>query len=71
VNIQQYGLYRPAEVAALTGISVASVYRLINSGELRHFQVEKEGGAIRIPGLCVEELLARELGNAVAERVAS
>lgn len=70
MNIDPYELYRPADVAAATGISVSSVYRLVQSGELRHFLIESEGAAIRIPGLAVEELLARRLDNAVAERAA-
>jgi len=69
MKIERHDLYRPAEVAALTGISVSSVYRLVNSGDLKHFLIEKEGGGVRIPGLAVEELLARELDNAVTERV--
>jgi Helix-turn-helix domain len=71
VIIDEYELYRPVDVAAATGISLSSVYRLVNSGELKHFLMEEEGLAIRIPGLAVEELLTKRIDAAVAERAAA
>jgi Helix-turn-helix domain len=66
VTIEQYELYGPCDVAAATGISVASVYRLIREGRLGHFQVASEAGAIRIGGIQVERLLAEQLDDVTA-----
>ena len=67
MTLDEWTLYRPSEVSALTGISISSVYRLCNSGALAHFLVESEGAPIRIPGCAVEDLLADELAGAVDE----
>jgi Helix-turn-helix domain len=66
VTIEHYELYRPCDVAAATGISVASVYRLIRDGRLGHFQVASAAGAIRIGGIHVERLLAKHLDELTA-----
>jgi hypothetical protein len=71
VNVDPYTLYRPSEVSAITGISVASVYRLIRSGRLGFFEVESERGAVRCAGLHVEQLLASELSDVVEEAVSA
>jgi excisionase family DNA binding protein len=69
VKWDEYTLYRPSDVAAITGVSVSSIYRLVRSGQLGHFFVESKGGAIRIPGMFVERLLAHELDLAMSTPV--
>ena len=39
--------------------------RLERRGQLNYFLVESEADAIRVPGMCIEQLLASELSDAL------
>jgi excisionase family DNA binding protein len=70
MNIQPGDLLRPAECAALLGCSTSHIYKLLHTGQLHHFRT-RETGAVRVPGVAIEQLLTREIEAAVAERSAS
>lgn len=53
--------YRPDEVAAMTGMSRRTVYRLVERGELAHFRV---GSSVYITAEAVERWRADRLAEA-------
>lgn len=50
-------LYRVKTVAEHCDVSVATIYRAVESGALRAIRLGKGKGAVRIPGDAIEEYL--------------
>jgi excisionase family DNA binding protein len=51
-------LYRVRAVARMLDVSVATIYRAIESGQLTALRIGIGQGAIRVPGEAVEEFTA-------------
>jgi excisionase family DNA binding protein len=59
-------LYRPREVASITGMSLSYVYRLIASGELPHL---RHGRLVRVPALGLREWINRKCDSNVSSEM--
>ena len=54
------------ETSEFLHCSASAVYRFVASGRLAHFRLGSERGRIRIPGVAVQEFLARYVTDALA-----
>ncbi|WP_246271849.1 helix-turn-helix transcriptional regulator [Amycolatopsis acididurans] len=57
MQIERTRLYRVRTVAESFDVSVATIYRAVESGALRAIRLGKGKGAVRIPGDAIEEYL--------------
>jgi len=62
-------LLKPIEVASLLNVSLASVYRWVNTGQLPAFRIgtDRRHGRLRIPFFSVEQLLQTHLDGIAGE----
>lgn len=58
MQVERTRLYRVKAVAESLDVSVATIYRAVESGALRAVRLGKGKGAVRIPGDAIEEYLA-------------
>lgn len=65
MQVETTRLYRVRAVAELLDISVATIYRAVDTGALRAVRLGVGKGAVRIPGVAIEEYVA------VCERAAA
>ncbi len=72
MQVEGARLYRVRVVAGLLDVSVATVYRAVESGSLRALRVGMGKGALRVPGSAIAEYVqaceraAPGVGKAVA-----
>lgn len=58
MQVERTRLYRVRTVAEAFDVSVATIYRAVESGSLRAIRLGIGKGAVRIPGDAIEEYLA-------------
>ena len=58
MQVERTRLYRVRAVAEALDVSVATIYRAVESGALRAIRVGTGKGAVRIPGEAIEAYLA-------------
>ena len=58
MQVERTRLYRVRTVADGFDVSVATIYRAVESGALRAIRLGTGKGAVRIPGAALEEYLA-------------
>ncbi len=59
MQVESTRLYRVKTVADNLDVSVATIYRAVESGALRAIRLGTGKGAVRIPGVAIQEYLAR------------
>lgn len=55
MQVERTRLYRVRAVAELLDVSVATVYRAVESRSLRALRIGTGGGAVRVPGSAIAE----------------
>lgn len=58
MQVERTRLYRVRTVADSFDVSVATIYRAVESGALRAIRVGTGRGAVRIPGAAIEQYIA-------------
>ncbi|WP_255410245.1 AlpA family transcriptional regulator [Amycolatopsis sp. CA-128772] len=58
MQVERTRLYRVRTVAEGFDVSVATIYRAVESGALRAIRLGTGKGAVRIPGAAIEDYLA-------------
>lgn len=58
MQVERTRLYRVRTVAEALDVSVATIYRAVDSGALRAIRVGTSKGAVRIPGDAIEAYFA-------------
>ncbi|MEV0066672.1 helix-turn-helix domain-containing protein [Amycolatopsis sp. NPDC050768] len=58
MQVERTRLYRVKTVAESFDVSVATIYRAVESGALRAIRLGTGKGAVRIPGAAIENYLA-------------
>jgi excisionase family DNA binding protein len=58
MQVESTRLYRVRAVAEALDVSLATIYRAVESGALRAIRIGTGKGAVRIPGQAVEDYLA-------------
>ncbi|HEY3479863.1 MAG TPA: helix-turn-helix domain-containing protein [Streptomyces sp.] len=58
MQVERTRLYRVKAVADGLDVSVATIYRAVERGELRAIRLGTGKGAVRIPGAAIEDYLA-------------